>query len=299
MACGVDPHCSTLQGYMEARGELPPFEPSEEQKERMSNGLEIEPYVLRLYSKKMKCQVEPNSTMYFHPNHWWMGATQDGRGYRTEPEPEEWTVESKNAGYRMFDKTGTDDSKYGEDGTDQVPLTVLYQCQHQMAVMGTERADVPVFTDNRLRIYTVPRSDELIATIIEAEKELAERIVNGDPPPPDYTHAGTRKLLTSMYGCVVGSKIELGLDLKNAWLEREEISLQLKALEDRKDEITNALLDAIGMHELATFSESDIRVNRITVKDSLVTQKQVDELAARIGQVGRKGSVRLLRVKGK
>lgn len=293
--CGVG-YKSPLQVYLEKRKEIESWRPSEEQQDAIDFGTEVEPVILRLYGKRRSCDVRTNLPMFFHPSLTFMAASPDAEAQQLA---DVWTVDSKSAGFRMIDATGEDDRKYGAEGTDQVPLTALYQAQQLMEVCGTERCDFPVLTDRKLRIYTVPRSDELIAQIVSAEKELFERIINGDPPEPTYSHPGTRKLLKEMYGCNVGSVIELPTDLKDVWLHREALQLRVAELQEEIDVATNQILSAMGDAQTATFTDSNVKIKRIIVKDSVITQQDVDSLQAKVGQVGRKGHVRLQRVRSR
>lgn len=85
-------------------------------------------------------------------------------------------------------KLAGSDEDWGEPGTDQVPAYYIPQAQHNMAVSGLTVCDFPVlfarFGLRELQIYTVPRDDELIAMLIDAERELWRRIIEGDPPDP-------------------------------------------------------------------------------------------------------------------
>jgi len=273
-----------LQVYLEKRKEIPAWQPDEETQERLDLGLELEPVILSRYEKKEKCQVERNLPMFFSALHPFMGATPDGVARSLETAAKHG-VEVKNSNWRMFDESGEDENKFGVEGTDQVPLRYFYQGQHQMAVLGLNRVDFPVLKNgNALKIYRLDRSEEFIAEMVSAQEELAQRILDGVPPEPTYSHSGTRKLLNEMYGCKTGTVTTLGLREKEAWLRLEEIRLAMKNLDDEKSELTNFLLASIGDAEFCEFSESDIRLKRIVVQDSLVTQEKVDKLAARLGE---------------
>lgn len=73
--------------------------------------------------------------------------------------------------------------EWGPDGTAEIPAHYVVQVQHQLAVTGYPVADVAVlFTGSDPRLYTLPRDDELIATLTELEAEFWLAVQSGTPP---------------------------------------------------------------------------------------------------------------------
>lgn len=290
--------CSNpLKLYLEKRGEIPQWKPEGEILERMNVGKRLESTIIDLYEESEGEIVERNIPMLISAMNPFMGATLDGLCRHPGGAPKH-IIEAKNSNVRMFDDSGEDVGKFGQDRTDQVPVRYYYQGQHQMAVTGLDRVDYPVFRGGcKLQIYTLFRHDDFIHNMIAAEEELALRIHNGDPPPPNYRESSTRSLINSMYGCNVGKVQTLDEAYRNVWLQIEEIRLREKELDEKKSELTNRLLDAIGDAQFCKFPESSIQLKRIVVNDSIVTEQDVTKLKTKIGQVKRKGSVRLQRTK--
>jgi putative phage-type endonuclease len=109
-----------------------------------------------------------------HPDHEWMSASLDRHTVGARPRR---LVEIKTAPY------GGD--QWGEPGTAEIPLHVLIQVQHQLAVVGYSVADVAVLIHGSdPRIYTVERDDELIAGLIELESDFMACVREGRTP--DY-----------------------------------------------------------------------------------------------------------------
>lgn len=288
--CNLNPYCSPLEFYLRATGQYED-ERTEEEETRLDIGLRLEPVILDLYELREGVEVERNLPMYLSAEVPFMGASLDGR---VNKENDKRVVDSKSSNFRMFDESGDDDNKFGKEGTDQIPLYMLFQAQHQMAVMGVERADFPVLVDaSGFKIYTVLRNNDLISQIISSEQEMFERIVNGDPPEPTWSHDGTRRLLGEMFGYEAGQVTELTLEDKALWEECQDLTLQKKDLDERINAIKNELLFKLGDNELGRFPGSNIELKRTIVKDSIVTQDKVDKLAAKIGKVDRKGHQRL------
>ncbi len=293
--CNQSPYSSALELYLEKRGEYT-REFSSDAQLRMDMGKRLEPIILDVYEDRRNCHLTRELPMYFHPVWSFMAATPDAiativSGGETVSE---WSVDAKSTGWRMLDKEGNDDSKYGEDGSDQVPLSNLFQAQVQMAVMGLDLCEFPVLVDAReLRIYTVARNDDLIQQIALAEAELAERIIAGDPPEPNWNHSGTIKVLHRMRGVDAGKVAILTTEDHDLWVRKEALSKTQKMIEEEIDEIKARMMWALEGAEIGRFPDANIEIKRTVIKDSLVTEKDVTDLSARVGQVKRAGHSRL------
>lgn len=278
-ACGRSKYSSALELYLRKRGEIDDIESNE----AMAMGNRLEPVILDMYEERIGRKIVRKLPMFFSREFEFMAATPDGMDYYTHPAlpltrlPTTWdefdftaSIDAKASTGRRFDSTGEDVDSFGVDGTDQVPIEYLLQGQQQCAVMGVSRVDFPVLFDGRqLRIYTVQRDDDLIAEIISAEKELAERIINGDPPEPDVQHSGTLKLLQKMQGCEVGKVISWPEELAAKWQQLDQIKSQLKILEKSKDALSAELFAAMEDAEQAVCGP--LTVKRINVKASSYT----------------------------
>lgn len=296
-ACNQSPYSSALQLYLEKRGELQ-AQHDERALSRMDMGRRLEPIILDVYAERADVVLERQLPLYLHPDCSWMGATPDAIAMAQDAE---WSVDAKATCFRMIDKSGEDVNRFGEDGTDQIPVPYLFQAQQQMAVMGLDRCDFPVLVDAReLRVYTVFRNDDLIRQIMSAERELVERIINGDPPEPNWSHEGTKQALAALFGePVAGSVAMLTEEEQDLWTSLELMKSHKADLEKRIDEGMNRLRWAMEGKQIGKFPLSDIELKMITTTPSIVTQQDVDELAARIGQQKRSGSSYLKAVKAK
>jgi predicted phage-related endonuclease len=204
-----------------------------------------------------------------------MAATPDAIGYSEDEASDsyaEWCVDAKATNWRMIDKTGSDDSdKYGEEGTDQVPIGHLFQAQCQMAVMGFHRCDFPVLVDGReLRIYRVDRNEDLIKQIALAECELVERIMNADPPEPNWQHEGTLNVIRGMFGTEIGKVAQLSEADHDLWTRREQLKTVAKMIEEESKEIDSRLAWAMQDAEVGRFPDATIELKKITVGKAVV-----------------------------
>lgn len=240
----------------------------------MNLGSKLEPVILDVYCERVNCLLNRNLPMYFHPQWDFMAATPDAIGYTEDPDGpgfEEWVVEAKSTSWRMLDKTGDNADRFGEENTDAVPIGYLLQAQQQMAVMGLSRAEFPVLVDaSELRIYHVDRNEDLIKQITLAEIELVERIINADPPEPNYEHSGTKKLLQSMFGTEIGTVAQLSEEDHDLWTRREQLKQAEKMIKEECEEIDSRLAFAMKECEIGRFPDASIELKKITVAEAEV-----------------------------
>lgn len=273
-ACNQCQYSSALELYLIKRGEfVEEFSP--EAQLRMDMGKRLEPIILDVYAERQECVLTRGLPVYFHPTWSFMAATPDAVGYKDVGETDfvEWCVDAKSTNWRMLDRSGDDDAKYGESGTDQIPTANLFQAQQQMAVMGLDRCDFPVLVDGReLRIYTVARNEDLIKQIALAEAELSERIIAGDPPEPNFEHTGTIKVLQKMFGTDFGKVVQLSEEEHDLWVRKEQLSATAKMIKEELDEISAHLAWSMQDAEIARFPDATIELKKIVVKPSVVKE---------------------------
>jgi len=296
-ACNLSPYSAgPLELFMKKRSLKPSFEGNE----ATEWGTLIEPVVLTMYERKFGVDLQRDLPMYFHGEYSFMGATPDALvknaadHFGFSPDGPSEAVDAKSSTFRMVDATGEDENKYGEEETDQVPTYIVCQAQQQCAVLNLERVHFPVLIDRRIRRYTVERNDDFIAMIVSAEKELAERIINNDPPEPNWTHPETKRLLNDMYGYEQGKAIDLGDDDLLHWTEYEKLGQEIKELEKKRSGHRNQLLAKLQDAELGRLPAGKKELRRCVVSDSFWTEADVTEISMKIGQVKRRGSERLL-----
>jgi len=294
-ACNCSPYSTAIQLYMEKRGELASFADDPKVAKRLRQGHLFEKVILDIYEEETGTTLTRGLPTFYHPSLSFMAATPDaiegtvddcGAG-----------VEAKSSSERMIDRDGGDEDKFGEDGTDQVPMQYLLQAQHQMAVLGLTVVKLPVlFTNRSVRIYTVQRDEQVIGPMVEAQRELAERIVNGEPPEPNWSHQSTRKAIRALYGIEPGTSTVLKRGDRSRWLRLEKAKLRRDAADKVVDELQNQILNAMNSAESATFLGSDIRIKRVTVRDSIWSPEDIEIATSRQGQVKKKGHERLKRL---
>lgn len=290
-ACGLSPYgagpLDVFMKYRDLKSDV--FEGND----ATEFGQLVEPLILTLYERRENVKLIRDLPMYLHPTHSFLGATPDSLLDNGDQLPV-CAVDAKSATFRLYDATGEDDERYGQEETDQVPRHLLCQAQVQCEVLGVDRVDFPVLFDRKIRIYRVHRDEAFIAMIVSAEKELAERIINNDPPEPNWTHPQTKRLLSDLYGYQAGKAIDLDHDDLLNWNSYEAIGQAIKELEAKRSSHRNQLLAKLQDAELGRLPAGKKELRRCVVADSIWTDEDLAEIAKKIGTVKRKGHERLL-----
>lgn len=292
--CNVSKYSSALEIYMRKRGEIPELEFDVDQQERIDFGNRLEPVIVQAYQERTGCDVERGLPFFYHPEISCLGATPDGIARRSQSE---WGVEAKCANFRMFSTDEDDLDSFGEPGTDQVPRDYMWQAQHQSLVMGYDKVDFPVLKNgNQLLVYEVNRVESIAKMIVASAQELAERIIAGEPPEPNFRMESARSLIHDLYGVQIGKVVELTVDEEALWERKKALSEEEKQIKSELNEINSKLHWALGDAERGLFPGGG-GIKKTVVNESYVTQRMVDEMAARLGQIYRNGHVRLYPIK--
>lgn len=184
---------TALQVYLDKLGLLP----EQETNIAMRMGIALEPLLSELYSETTGKALIIPPQMQRHKDFPWIGCNPD-RYCKDEARNVQLKVSYANS------------DEWGDPGTDQVPEYYLIQISHEMAVTGLPITDLAVLFkhSNTFAIYTIPRNEELIATIVEIETEFwQEHVLKQIPPDPDYKHPSTLRLMKVMYPGITDGKI--------------------------------------------------------------------------------------------
>ena len=172
-----------------------------------------------------------------HPELKWASATMDG------------VLVSKNEGVEAKTTSKTDD--WGDEGTDQIPLTYLAQTQWQMYVTGFERVWVPVLMPDfvlKFKMYVVERDQEIIESIVDTCTEFWETNVLGKQCPEGCLPAQrTLKRLKRVPSKVV----EVDGSLVREYESARKAALKAKGVEQ---EARVRLIQSLGDAEVGTYN---------------------------------------------
>jgi putative phage-type endonuclease len=239
-AVGLNPYQSQLELWLIKTGRdgnLPKVDPDDESSP-MYWGTILEPIVAVHYTRRTNNKVRRINAVLQHPDSdkSWMLANID---YSVVGSDEVQILECKTAG-----EYG---SKLWRDG---VPEYIQCQVQHQMAVTGKSVVDVCVLIcGQEIRVYRVERDDELIARLIQLERQFW-RYVETDTPPPADGSESAGIALHALYPQDSGSTLDLTEDLalSTALLGlltmRAEIELRKQVEDQLKQQIQQRMQDA-------------------------------------------------------
>jgi predicted phage-related endonuclease len=139
---------------------------------------------------------------------------------------------------------------WGEEGTDQIPASIVIQCQQQMLVSGLEVVWLPVAIETgglERRMYRVPRDEELIGLFrVPAvewwRRHVVSRVVPGDDPTPPMA---VLKRLNRIEGTVVDLDAAVGELIES----RNKIRDQIKEDQDEEEALKCRIIEALGQAE--------------------------------------------------
>lgn len=228
-ACGISPWKTPLTLYLEKREEIPPFEGNEATRW----GHLLEPVVRQEYANRTGRIVRMPSDTFRHPEHSFMLCHPDG------------VTDCR----RLYEgKTARYDYDWGPDGSDRVPEDYMLQVQHNMLVMGLEVADIAVLIGGSdFRCYEIPADRELQEMLVEAEAELWDRIVRGDPPP-----AKNEADLRRMFPHSRAGSVEADDEILEAVSRLKALKAEEKALKEQISETESAIKLHLGEYDTLT-----------------------------------------------
>lgn len=246
-ACGVSPYAQPLEIYLRKRGEI--GEIAENAAMRM--GKRLEPVVIEEVGDRLGRPICVTIPMAWRAGTEHIAATPDGLVDVDWHRP----VEVKTTSWRRAHEWG--------DGPDDVPVDYLLQVQQQMYVCGADVCELGVLIDgSTFRHYSVPRHDGLIARIVEAETELWQRIQDGRPPEPNWTHPRTTELVRDMHGLQHGLSVDLGYEVAAIVDEWAVAKADEKDARERSESLKARLLHAMGDAELGCLPDGAMLVRK-------------------------------------
>jgi putative phage-type endonuclease len=191
----------------------------------------------------------------------WMVATLDREIVEAGAEPVPAPLEIKTTAFRA------------EDWTDEPPVDVLVQVQHQLAVTGWAWASVAVLIAGRtFRWYDVPRHEPFITKLIEAELVFLAHLRTKTLPRVDGT-AGTKAALRALYPQETpGLVVNLPGEAMEWDAQRLRAIAEAKLCEEIKDEAENKLRAALGEAEMGVLPDGTTYTFKATERKGYVVQ---------------------------
>ena len=150
-----------------------------------------------------------------------------------------------------------------------VPEYVVLQVMHQLAVTGKQAADVAVLLGGQtLEIHRIERDEQMIARLIELERQFWQHVETDTPPPADGTASAESALR-----CLYPEDNSLVADFSNhagltaAFIELKAVRQSIANMEKREAELKQMLQQAMGSASRADFSSG--YVSWCKAKDSI------------------------------
>lgn len=152
---------------------------------------------------------------------------------------------------------------YGEADTDEVPVEYIFQCQQQMEVVDVALCHLAVMIGNNPpKTFKIHRNPHLIEMMLDAEKELWQRIQDGNPPEPNWEHSRTPQLIKEMWG-VTQKVVVLDDAAREIWLEQKDLGQEIKQSQDRRDVLRAQFAHLMGDAGIARLPNYDKEVRRL------------------------------------
>lgn len=249
-ACGLNPYMSMLELWLIKTGrQTQSIEDESSGIAPLYWGKQLEPLVAEFYSMHTHNKVRRINAVLQHPDpdKHFMLANLD---YSVVGSDDVQILECKTAGEHG--------AKLWRDG---VPLYVLCQVQHQLAVTGKQAAHVCVLIcGHETKIFKVTRSESVIEHIVQAERYFWECVEKDTPPSVDASESAA-KAIQQLYPAHVPLTVEDLSQNENANLMfdqlikmKEEIQHQQERFDQLKHEIQMMMQDK----ERAVFANGSV-----------------------------------------
>lgn len=249
-ACGLNPYMSMLELWLIKTGrQTQSIEDESSGIAPLYWGKQLEPLVAEYYSMHTNNKVRRVNAVLQHPDpdKHFMLANLD---YSVVGSEEVQILECKTAGEHG--------AKLWRDG---VPLYVLCQVQHQLAVTGKQAAHVCVLIcGHETKIFKVTRSESVIEHIVQAERLFWECVENDVPPAVDASESAA-KALQQLYpehtplSCVDLTEVELANELFDQLIKEKQ---QIEQHQSQFDLLKHRVQALMQEHERAVFQQGSV-----------------------------------------
>lgn len=230
--CGFNPYCTAMQVYYDKTTESI----EDIDNEAMRQGRELEEYVARRFMEETGKKVRRANIMFYDENNPFMLADVDRMVVG-----ENAGLECKTASPFMAD--------YWKD--DKIPLSYQMQCYHYMSVCNADAWYLAVLIYGReFKVYKLERDEEIIANLIQLEKNFWENhVIKRILPDPDGTELSD-SVIAEYFKNANSVNVPLhGFDDKLK--RRQELVGLMDKLETEKKQIEQELKIYLGEAETA------------------------------------------------
>lgn len=270
---GFHPQLSPSQVYMNKIGQSR----GQTVTEPMHFGLVLEPLILAEYARRQAVTLEPQRFIR-HPALEWFGGTPDG------------TVAGRKVGVDAKNVRYANPAEWGEIGSSEVPMHILFQAHHFMTLLDYEAWDIAVLVaGNEFRIYTIERDMEMSDLILEMDEAFwRDHVATQTPPPVDGSDACRRMLIRR--SPKVSSDVRPATAEEFALLERYRAhKAEFDKMEVEKKRLENEIVSTIGSAkgiscDFARATLSEVK-GRVSI-DSKALRADLPDVAAKYEKCG-------------
>lgn len=184
--------------------------------------------------------------------------------------------------------------KWGDEGTDEVPIDYAAQFMHGLGITGRRRCIVATLIGmDDLLIYFVDRDDETIDAIRARAVQFWNECVLADlaPDPIDFDDC------KAIYAKSNGGTIEATSEIRDAVFTLKETKHRLSVLKQQEDDLNFRITDFMRPNAVLTFGGNVIATWK-NQDDTRVDQKLLKEDAPELyAKYSRTKEIRVLRLK--
>ncbi len=252
VVCGINRYKSPIELWLEKTNRITPQEAGES----AYWGTQLESLVRSEFTQRTGIEVQLLKQLLQSEEYPFMQANLDG------------ICADPNYGECIFEAKTASAFKAGE-WENSIPDEYMLQVQHYMAVTGFKAAYVAVLIGgNTFRWRLVERDEELIAMLIQLEREFWDCVKNDTLPPLDGSET-TAKFLAEKFTESRKAQIDLPDGAAELIQQYETASEQLSAITEQQRLAENLLKEMLGENEVRIIGK-----NVVTWKS--ISQERLD-----------------------
>ena len=233
---GESPYSSRLRIWGQKVGRILPQDLSDVEAVQM--GIELEPLVANLYSKKTSRPVEPAGILLRSDEYPWALAT-----------PDYWLMDG-DGNWRIPLQIKTTSAWRVNDWAEGPPVHIWWQVQHEMFVTGAPWASVGVLVGGQRFMWVdVERDEDAIQRIIYEGGIFWNQVQSQEYPDPDMLEDTTHSIQSLFPSSAEGEVLGLPADAVEWDRELTQYKAQRSELEDHIRHLENNLKLSIGPAE--------------------------------------------------
>ena len=171
-------------------------------------------------------------------------------------------------------KTSRDGSGF-DKASGEIPDDYYYQVQHCMAVTGIQNFILSVYVVSRdeLQIYVVPRNEEFISALVEAESAFWHNNIEKDVTPAPRGLDGENDLLDEQ---ITGCEVELTPELEELCKNYDKAKKLSDVAEGMKKEAAAKIKAAMIAAQTGEGGKLTAKNERISLSYSVVKSTRID-----------------------